>query len=198
MKWRKCSQAGQDIFAYNLLGNGGTYVEIGGHLPAINSNTYNLEVHYGYRGFSIEFDRKYKSHWDECLERKNTIYWEDAITFDYATACQKNKLPLHINYLSIDIEPPANTFAALQKVINDGLTFDLITFEHDRYQCEEDYHKIACDFLLPKGYKVAVHDVWHKHKERIFETWFVNKNVQYSPKSYTQWLTKDICNLLNC
>ena len=40
MKWRKCSQAGQDIFAYNLLGNGGTYVEIGGHLPAINGNTY--------------------------------------------------------------------------------------------------------------------------------------------------------------
>jgi len=187
-KWRKCSQAQQDRWALNLIGNKGTYVEIGGHLPAKRSNTYNLEVGHGWTGFSVEFDKKYKTHWDECPERAGNIYWADAMTFDYALAVKKHNLSTRINYLSIDIEPPENTFKALKKVINDGLTFDVITFEHDRYQSDKDYHQIACDFLLPKGYKIAVQDVWHKKQERQFETWFVNKDIDHPHITYNEWL----------
>ena len=187
-KWRKCSQAQQDRWAHNVIGENGTYVEIGGHFPAKRSNTYNLEVGHGWKGFSIEFDKKYKSYWEECNERAGNIYWADAMTFNYKFAVEKNKMPMHINYLSIDIEPPENTFRALQKVINDGLSFDIITFEHDRYQCDEDYHKIACEFLLPKGYKIAVENVWHKRQDRQFETWFVHKNVNHKHMTYNEWL----------
>lgn len=189
-KWRKCSQAQQDRWAYNLIGNNGTYVEIGGHLPAKRSNTYNLEVGHNWRGFSVEFDRKYKQHWDECIERTSNIYWADAMTFNYSDAAKLNNLPSRINYLSIDIEPPENTFKALQKVINDGLVFDLITFEHDRYQSDKDYHKVACDFLLPKGYKIAVENVWHKKETRQFETWFVHEDIEHQHMTYNEWLKR--------
>lgn len=187
MKWSKCSQAGQDKFAYELIGPQGTYIEIGGHLPRRRSNTYNLEVCYKWKGFSVEFDTQYKSEWDNCLDRKNPIYWGDAIKFNYKNALEDLSMPMHINYLSVDIEPPSNTFKALQKVISDGVTFDLITFEHDRYQCKEDYHTIACEYLIPLGYKVAVFDVWHKKPTRLFETWFVNKDIKFEEMDYTSW-----------
>lgn len=189
-KWRKCSQAGQDMFASDCIGMGGTYIEIGGHLPRKRSNTYNLEVLQNWKGFSIEFDMQYKSEWDNCPQRKNPIYWGDAITFNYKNALEDLNMPKHINYLSIDIEPPENTFKALQKVISDGITFDVITFEHDRYQCEEDYHTIACNYLIPLGYKVAVRDVWHKVPTRIFETWFVKEDIPFAEVDYDTWFHK--------
>lgn len=187
MKWRKCSQAHQDKFALDVAGQRGTYIEIGGHLPRRRSNTYNLEVSCNWRGFSVEFDTQYKSEWDSCPQRKNPIYWGDALKFNYKNALEDLGFPMHINYLSVDIEPPENTFKALQKVISDGVSFDVITFEHDRYQCKEDYHTIACDYLIPLGYKVAVYDVWHKQPTRLFETWFVSKNIKFNEMDYSTW-----------
>ena len=40
----KYSQAGQDIFALNLSGKSGTYLEVGAFQPKFRSNTYLLEV----------------------------------------------------------------------------------------------------------------------------------------------------------
>jgi hypothetical protein len=186
MKWKKCSQAQQDLFAYSIIGKKGTYVEIGGHLPVRRSNTYNLVVAEQWHGFSIEYDQKYKPEWERCIERNTDIFWADAINFDYAKAANDLGYPTHFNYLSVDIEPPSNTMSALKKVISDGLTFDVITFEHDRYQCDTDFHTIAKDFLS-KDYKIAVYDVWAKRPERVFETWFVNKNIKFEPMSFDQW-----------
>lgn len=187
-KWKKCSQAKQDLFAYNLFGKNGSYIEIGGHFPARRSNTYNLVVSEGWKGFSVEFNNYYQKDWEACHERNTKVYWEDAVIFDYNKACKEQGYETHFNYLSVDIEPPSNTFAALQKVIDDGITFDLITFEHDKYQCKEDYHTIACDYLLPLGYKVAVFDVWHKQPQRLFETWFVSKKIKFTKTTYSSWL----------
>lgn len=190
MKWQKTSQAQQDKFVVDLIGSNGTYIEIGGHLPKKRSNTYNLEVLHNYKGFSIEFDTTYRVEWEKCKERNNPIVWGDAIEFNYAAMLNNLNLNTHINYLSVDIEPPANTFKALKKVIESDITFDIITFEHDMYQCNEDYHIKACDYLLPLGYKVAVTDVWHKTPTRIFETWFVGPNISFSEKTFSQWLTR--------
>lgn len=189
-KWRRCAQVQQDRFAYELIGNNGTYIEIGGHHPQKRSNTYNLDVVQKWRGFSVELDTKYKSAWIECTERRNQIYWANALTFDYKKGAKNNHLGMHVNYLSIDIEPPENTMSALRKVIEDGFSFDVITFEHDRYQCKTDFHAIACKYLEPKGYKVAVYDVWHKQPHRLFETWFVKDSLDFETVSYDQWLRR--------
>lgn len=190
MHYKKCSQAGQDRFAYELVGDQGTYVEIGAFRPASKSNTYNLEVGGGWKGFSIELDISHQPAWAECYERKNKVYWDNALTFDYAAAIIENNLPMHINYLSCDIEPPSNTFDALKRVINSGITFDCITFEHDAYQNHSgiDYNKLATEFLIEHGYKVAVTDVYAKSPHKIFETWYVKDNIDFQEISYTDWM----------
>lgn len=188
--FKKCSQARQDHFAFNTTGTAGTYIEIGANRPLKGSNTYNLEVVAGWKGFSVELNSKYKKDWDICVERNNPVYWEDAITFDYEKTLISNSLPKHINYLSCDIEPPVNTFSALKRVIDQGINFDFISFEHDRYQSDEDFHTIANNFLSGYGYKIAVYDVYLKNNpSNVFETWFIKNTINLDTVSYSEWLT---------
>ena len=185
----KHSQAGQDLFALEVVKNNKTYIEIGANHYKHSNNTYPLEVENNWLGFSLELSqKKFKHVWEEQSERTNKIYWDNAITFDYANAVHKNKMPKRIGYLSCDIEPAANTFAALQKVIEDGISFDCITFEHDNYKSNLDYDKIAREYLKSKGYKVAVENVYALNKpHRLFETWFVNNDISYKTISYDTW-----------
>ena len=57
------SQAGQDLFAIELFGKNGTYIDIGAGEPIDNSNTYNLEVNYEWRGFCVDFNINNKKLW---------------------------------------------------------------------------------------------------------------------------------------
>lgn len=190
---KKHSMSYQDEFAYRLIGNKGTYIEIGGHDPIRHSNTYNLEVYKRWQGFSIELDKTHKIAWENCNERKNKIYWDNALTFNYLDALNQLNLPTKINYLSIDIEPASNTFEALTIIINQNIEFDIITFEHDIYREEENFDLKSRDFLGSKGYKVAVENVYFKKKlksnPRIYETWFINsKFKKWKTMDYKNWL----------
>src|SRR6056300_758303 len=111
----KHSQAGQDVFALEVVKKNKTYIEIGANHFKHSNNTYPLEVSNNWLGFSLELSqKKFRQVWEEQTERTNKIYWENAITFDYANAVRENKMPTRIGYLSCDIEPAANTFAALK------------------------------------------------------------------------------------
>lgn len=193
LPFKSRSQSLQDFFAYTIGGNNGTYIEIGGNKPRHKNNTYNLDVEFGWKGFSIEYNLKYKPLWDECKERHNPCYFENALTFDYAGKLKELNLSSHITYLSCDIEPAKNTFDALQKVINDGITFDCITFEHDNYASVRrkellDYDLLAREYLKPLGYKVAVENVYVKeNKDAIFETWFVKESIDFNLQQYEDW-----------
>lgn len=191
--FKRRGQSWQDLFAYDVCGTNGTYIEIGAYKPGTKNNTYALEVDCGWRGFSIEFNSNLKPYWDECTERKNPIFWGDAMTFDYRHQLKKLAIPSRVSFLSCDIEPPANTFVALTQVINQGITFDCITFEHDKsnpaFSYETvDYENKAKNFLVSKGYKIAVYDVYPgKDKEYMYETWFVNNDIDYPSMSYEEW-----------
>lgn len=188
----KTSQCWQDVFVYNICGNNGSYIEIGGSWPKKNSNSYALELFANYKGFSLELDKDlYYDAWQKS-ERKNKIYWKNALTFDYISALQDLNISTHVNYLSCDIEPPSNTFFALQTVINQGVTFDVITFEHDLYNSSKDYNILATKFLLDRGYKIAVTDVYHKNPNRFFETWFINENVDFKEQTFDKWKSKNL------
>jgi hypothetical protein len=186
------SQVYQDIFALKTAKNT-TYIEIGAAGPIKYNNTYLLEKN-GWIGFSLELNQNRVNQWfEDWSDRKNKIYCADAITFDYLAALQENNLPTHIGYLSCDIEPPKNTFAALRRVIEQGITFDCITFEHDKYQSEVDYDPIVTDYLKNKGYKVAINDVYRWRKRPCyFETWYVRNNINFNEKSFDEWKKKFI------
>ena len=188
------SHAGQDIFAKNLIGNNGTYLEVGAYLPVKNSNTYLLESKYNWKGISIEMDINHRNAWLNNKERKNIIYFEDALSFKYKERLIENKFPLHINYLSCDIDPTFNTYNALKKIINEGISFDYISFEHDEYfrkNCTNDnnnYHALAINFLKKNNYKIAIDNVYPKNKpEKLFETWFINNSIKFEKIKYTEW-----------
>jgi hypothetical protein len=193
------SQFLQDIFALTTAKNK-TYIEIGASWPEKISNTFILEKN-NWQGFSIELNSKKVDKWfEEPVIRKNKIYCDNAITFDYNNALKENNLPLRIGYLSCDIEPPENTFAALKKVIEQGITFDCITFEHDNYQSEVDFNPIATEYLLKKGYKIAVSNVYVLERYRIegqkkkaikksfLETWYVAEDINFPETTYDTWL----------
>ncbi len=182
------SQSGQDQFAYNLIGIKGYYLEIGAHHPIINSNTYKLEKECGWKGISVEFDKSFIPDWKKCNERKNEVIWDDAFNIDYDALLTSKGAPKRINYLSCDIEPPINTFNILKKIINSGLSFDFISFEHDKYNEGRKYDDLSYDFLNQNNYKIAVKDVYSRNKKnKIYETWYVNKDINFTEVSYHLW-----------
>ena len=182
------SQSGQDQFAYNLTGENGFYLEIGAHHPIINSNSYNLEVSCNWKGISIEYDLSYKNNWEKCIERKNPILWNDAFEINYNDLKDEYSLPNRISYLSCDIEPPKNTFNILTKIINEGLEFDYISYEHDKYNSGNKYELLSKNFLLSQNYKIAIKDVYSRSKKhKIYETWFINKDIDFENISYDDW-----------
>ena len=194
------SQLKQDIFAFITASNK-TYIEIGASHPIKINNSYLLEQN-GWPGFSIELDTSKKEFWEDS-DRANKIYWSNAITFDYLNAIKENSLPNRIGYLSVDIEPPKNTFAALQNIIETGTIFDCITFEHDNYQNNDGYDVIVKDYLLSRGYKIAVDNVYRTRKFRVpnlkkkqlkkcyIETWFVYNDIDFISCDYDLWTNQN-------
>lgn len=186
------AQVNQDIFALKTAKNT-TYIEIGASSPIKYNNTYTLEKS-GWSGFSLELNQNRVNQWfEETADRTNKIYCADAITFDYLEAIKENNLTTHIGYLSCDIEPPENTFAALKRVIEQGITFDCITFEHDKYQSDIDYDPIVTEYLKNKGYKVAVRDVYRWRKRPCyFETWYVRDTIDYKETTFEEWRKENV------
>ena len=187
------SQAGQDIFALNLFKKNGTYLEIGAYEPKRRSNTFLLEVQNNWKGLSIEYDDSFKHKWDECKYRKNPIIFKDAFTVDFQKELEKNNLPLHLNYLSCDIDPSENTYKILKLVIDQGVSFDYISYEHDDYVNKTNYAQQVEEYLTPKGYKVAVSNVFPYNKQQnIFETWFVKDNIPFKKIDFNKWRKNNI------
>jgi hypothetical protein len=190
---KRRSQAFQEFFAYSIGGENGTYIEIGAYKPVTKNNTFALETDVGWRGFSLELNTKWKQSWDECKERSNSICWADAITFDYVAELKRRGMPNRVNYLSCDIEPPDNTLRALQRVIEQGVEFDCITFEHDKANPATkdlpDHDPLVREYLTKRGYKVAVYDVYAGVPDYLFETWFVRDDIDFPEMSFDQWKT---------
>ena len=194
----KYSQAGQDLFAYELFGKAGTYIDVGSGEPKRNNNTYMLETLYNWKGFSVDIGhanpiekKNIQQRWTLCTERKNKIYWTDSLTFNYKRAIVENNLDFKIDFLSCDIDPQEKTFLALKKVLNDGIRPKYIAFETDYYKEKKDYCIIAYNFLKPLGYKVAIKNVCSNFKKnKIFETWFVKEEINFKTIEYFEWLKK--------
>ena len=64
MKYNSQARENQDRFILSVLDSkrDGTYVEVGGYLPVDWSNTFLLELQFGWRGVSLEYYKK--PFWD--------------------------------------------------------------------------------------------------------------------------------------
>lgn len=159
------SESKQDEFVLHMMnGKVGTYLEIGAWYPIDTNNTYRLERN-GWTGTSIEINPIYKKAWAK--ERTNPLIVADALQYDFPEVD-------HIDYLQLDIEPPSQTFAVLQRLLKLKTTYSVITYETDAYG-DPTYVAPSRELLLSKGYILAISDVLCKTGQP-YEDWYINPN----------------------
>jgi hypothetical protein len=147
-------QLEQDKIVLALL-NGrrdGFFIDIGCGTPLINSNTYLLEKHFGWRGIGIDVTNQPDAiSW---ADRPNTQHIvADATTFDYATLVPDGTV---VDFLSLDLEPPALTYDVLRMLPLDSWRPHVIAYEADAYRDDEAAMREhqASEYLRAMGYSL--------------------------------------------
>jgi len=166
MRFESLSQAGQDKFAYERIGNSGTFLDIGCG-DQNGSNTLALE-RIGWTGVLVELDPK-RAQW--CRRNRTSPLIEGD-----ATKVNLSHLPQHhVDYLSLDIDDErwqqSKIVQVLWKLIDAGFKFRVMTIEHDRYRIGDETRNQVRAICVAHGYTLAVPDVAHKGNQ--FEGWWV-------------------------
>lgn len=178
------SQAGQDLFVYNILGRkkNGTYLDVGcGCCIDIftgknnGSNTlllYNL----GWRGIGFDIDTNFKRIWN--INRNDDIYIEDLTIVNWENIIDENKILKNtIDYLSFDIDDA--TIPGIKNFPFDKIRFRVITIEHDSYRVGNETKNELRKILKENGYELLCSDVKVQidgYQPWIYEDWWVDMN----------------------
>jgi hypothetical protein len=175
---RNYSQCYQDMFVLSML-NGkrnGTYLEIGCGDPYFGNNTYLLESEFGWKGVSIDID---KGQTDKWTSRKNVVICGDATQLDYGIR--------DYSYLQIDCDPSLVSYEVLKRILKTGITFSVITFEHDDYAEENGVKEKSRLLLRSYGYEMVVNNI-APDKYNSYEDWWVHPSL----------IEKDIIDIMRC
>ena len=183
------SQANQDLFVLELLDykKNGTYLEIGGNEPIDINNTFMMETDYGWTGVSIEIDSALCEKFNKI--RKNKCINHDATTLNYKKILDENFSTKRIDYLSLDIDPPINTYKALSTLPLDIYRFTVVTFEHDLYSNGDYYKEKAKEIFLSNDSQLVAENV--KNNNKPYEDWYVDATV-LEMDCYEKFSSKDL------
>ena len=174
MNYETYSQIGQDIFVNNILNEktNGLFLDVGCCRPEHINNTFLFEKNYNWDGISIDID-DYSKEWQE--KRITKFICQDALTVDYQTIISdlltRNKKD-RIDYLTIDLEPPAVTLDVLYKIPFDKFRFSVITFEHDSYRDPNVIRK-SIEIFNSYDYKLVASNVNRQ------EDWWIDFTLDY-------------------
>jgi hypothetical protein len=159
------SQVGQDAWARGLIGENGTFLDIGANHPIVRSNTFALEQ-LGWTGVLVDNDA-------HCCylcraERKSTVLEGDSTRFDWTALPQKE-----FDYLSLDVD--AATLDTLRSLLTSGVKFRCATIEHDSYRFGPGPRDAMRKLLTVAGYVLARPDV--EHQGAAFEDWWITPEL---------------------
>lgn len=176
---RNYAQVYQDLFILAVLDGkrNGTFLEVGGAGPFLGNNTYLLEKEFGWKGVSIEYEKKFVDEYRAA--RPTNVLHEDALKLDYKTVIDMAlKVPDGIvDYLQLDIEPARNTYECLKLIPFDEYKFRVITYEHDYYaDVSRSYREKSREYLKAKGYMLIVNDL-SPDGVCNFEDWWVHPDL---------------------
>lgn len=166
--FKSYAQAGQDRFAREIIGDSGTYLEIGANNPVSINNTYALEK-LGWTGLSVDNSGESMLAFEK--ERENFFYLTDAAApQNWQAALAQAELPIdHISYLSLDIDEA--TLQCLSNLPLRDLRFSVLTVETDEYRLPGRRDAIL-EILRFHGYDVLAADVMDQGLS--FEVWAVD------------------------
>lgn len=168
-RFRSQPQTAQDEFVDTVLDHKmeGTFLDIGCYDCEIISNTWFLEMHRNWSGVGIDIDDLHERGW--AFRRPNSSFLcADATLLDYTATLNAYGLPLLVDYLSIDLEPPQLSLLALRKVLESDRRFSVITFETDWYR-QRDTQLPSRQLLHDAGYVLA--------REGIQDDFWVSKQI---------------------
>jgi hypothetical protein len=163
------SQCYQDLFVLTALEGkrNGIYLEVGAGQPFYGNNTALLKE-FGWQGSSFDVDESLIQMWRE-QRPDDFIINQDATRFDFSIPGVN-----HIDYLQLDIDPPANTFKVLENIPFDKIDFSVITYEHDYYVDEtKSYRDKSRKILQEKGYVLIAGNI-SPDLNSPYEDWWVN------------------------
>jgi hypothetical protein len=148
------SQALQDQFVSNLLGTkSGYYIDIGSAHASNTNNTYYFDQ-LGWKGICVEIDPKY----NEGYKTRTCNYINaNALDIDYKDLFQASNTPMHIDYLSLDVDELSTSVLKLLPL--QEYRFKIITIEHDAYIYGDIYCKQQREILSALGYKLYASNV---------------------------------------
>lgn len=174
---RGYGQVMQDMFILSALDGkrNGTYLEIGSCFAYRGNNTVLLEQQFGWTGVGIEYDEKYVK--DYRSHRKNPVLHQDALETDYDAVLSSLAVNGVVDYLQLDCEPSAITYAIMEKIPFDKYKFAVITYEHDHYlDMTKSYREKSRKFLEDRGYVLLVPNV-SPDDMTPFEDWWVHPDL---------------------
>lgn len=160
------AQCRQDLMAYELIGNNGTYLEIGSGDPIRDSGTYLLEQK-GWQGVSVDTNCDAVNKFNST--RINKAFCVSAVDADYHKLL--DGYPSIIDFLQVDCEPPSVTYEVLHKLPFDNYRFRFITYEHDSYR-KGPYGGLSRKFFKDRGYQLLIGDVKY-NEEDAYEDWWI-------------------------
>lgn len=130
-------------------------MDIGAGWPEQINNTYLLEKEYGWLGFSVENDPRFIKMWHDSDRWIEGLIPEDATKFNYHVLLKGIE---RIDYLSMDLEPPALTLEVLKMLPLDLTRFSVITYEHDLYRGNQHLMDESRAIFEKYGYKLVKSD----------------------------------------
>ena len=146
----------QDQFAHLMIGNLGTFLDLGSAHPVVGNNSYALE-NVGWIGIAFE---EIASLANAMNQYRNTPCFavDVAVAEPFISILHRQHPSKHFNYISLDVDDAS--VPCLKLLIDNGYTFDVMTFEHDTYLDGPEARKIPSKkILLDAGYKLLFENV---------------------------------------
>ena len=160
----------QDRFAYYLIGEKGTFLDVGCYHPTQWNNTKALEEA-GWTGLMFDIRQKWV---DLCSQvRTSKVFCVDVSTDEFANILNDNLDTKNIDYISLDADD--GSLGALQQLLKNGYKFKCMTFEHDYYDKGNVLKAPSVALLKEWGYIPLFEDV-KLNDGKIWEDWWVDPN----------------------
>ena len=170
-------QAQQDKFVCEALKypRDGFFVELGACHPINISNTYILEKDLGWRGLAFEQSDTHCDLYE--TERPLTDYFiGNALHQDYRSIFSEYNASSPIDYLQIDLHPPASLTAleVLKDQVMDDYKFKVVTYEHDICHSRNPVHRQKSrEIFQDQGYYRVFDDIHNGEPCWVYEDWYV-------------------------
>ena len=143
-----CAKELQDVFAFELIGAKGTFLDLGCYHPFDGSNSAGLE-RMGWTGLLFDIREKWTTLCEQ--HRSSPVFLVDVTTDDFAEILIENFPSKEVDYISIDVDEAG--LGALNQILTNNFRFKCLTFEHDSYHRPvETLRDPSRKILLEHGY----------------------------------------------